>query len=273
MRKYFSDNGVDLSLSVDAPEPATLAAVTLDDQGRASYTFYGPETADWRWRESELPAPDRQALAGHGVAAVHTGSLPIAFEPSGDVLARWLTKLRRGNDVLISFDPNMRTVPGVDEAAYRRRLEEIIASAHVVKASNEDLEAMYPGSNPLSVVGKWLSAGTVLAIITEGAAGATARHRNGFQAHLSPPPIKVADTIGAGDAFSAGLLAYFADHGLLHPDDLAAADATDLGAALAQAIATSAFTCTCPGADPPDAEELEAFVAHHGLRPLALPGQ
>ena len=56
LRKYFSDNGVDLSLSVDAPEPATLAAVTLDDQGRASYTFYGPETADWRWRESELPA-------------------------------------------------------------------------------------------------------------------------------------------------------------------------------------------------------------------------
>jgi fructokinase len=273
LRGYFSDNGVDLSLSVDAAEPATLAAVTLDDQGRAFYTFYGPETADWRWQESELPAPERRALAGHGVAAVHTGSLPIAFEPSGDVLARWLTKLRRGNDVLISFDPNMRTVPGVDEAAYRRRLEEIIASAHVVKASNEDVEAMYPGSDPLGTAGKWLAGGAVLVIITEGAGGATAVHCNGFQAHLSPPDIKVADTIGAGDAFSAGLLAYFAHRGLLHPHGVATADATELQAGLSQAIATSAFTCTRPGADPPDAEELEAFVAQHPSAPVTSTGQ
>ena len=273
LRGYFSDNGVDLSLSVDAPEPATLAAVTLDDQGRASYTFYGPETADWRWQESELPAPERRALAEHGVAAVHTGSLPIAFEPSGDVLARWLGKLRRGNDVLISFDPNMRTVPGVDEAAYRWRLEEIIASAHVVKASNEDVEAMYPGSSPLGAASKWLSAGAVLVIITEGAGGATAVHRNGFQAHLSPPAIKVADTIGAGDAVSGGLLASLAARGLLHPDGVATADATELQAGLAQAIATSAFTCTRPGGDPPDAEELEAFVAQHGPGTVTLPSQ
>ena len=83
----------------------------------------------------------------------------------------------------------------------------------------------------------------------------------------------MADTIGAGDAFSAGLLAYFADQGLLHPEGVATATPTELGAALAQAIATGAFTCTRPGADPPDAEELEAFVAHHGLRPLTLAGQ
>ena len=43
----------------------------------------------------------------------------------------------------------------------------------------------------------------------------------------------------------------------------ATADATELQAGLAQAIATSAFTCTRPGGDPPDAEELEAFVAQH----------
>ena len=32
----------------------------------ASYTFYGPETSDWQWRESELPAPNGGALAPHG---------------------------------------------------------------------------------------------------------------------------------------------------------------------------------------------------------------
>jgi fructokinase len=112
-----------------------------------------------------------------------------------------------------------------------------------------------------------------LVIITEGAGGATAVHCNGFQAHLSPPDIKVADTIGAGDAFSAGLLAYFADRGLLHPHGVATADATELQAGLSQAIATSAFTCTRPGADPPDAEELEAFVAQHPSAPVTSTGQ
>jgi fructokinase len=263
LRQYLSDNGLHLALSVDAPEPATLAAVTLDGQGRASYTFYGPETADWHWRESELPAANRAALAAHGFSAVHTGSLPIAFQPSGQVLARWLAKLRQGNDVVISFDPNVRTVPGTDEAAYLERLEDIIASSHVVKASNEDVEAMYPGQAPLATAEKWLLAGPSLVVITEGPDGATAVHRNGFKAHLYPPVIKIADTIGAGDAFMAGLLAYFADRELLHPEGIARAERAELEAALAQAVATGAFTCTRPGADPPDGHELEAFVAHH----------
>lgn len=261
LRRYFSDNGIHLGLSVDAGEPATLAVVTLDSQGRATYTFYGPETADWQWRENELPAPNANALAAHGLGAVHTGSLAIAFEPGGQVLAQWLAKLRRDNDVLISFDPNMRSLPGHDEAAYRRRLEDVIANAHVVKASNEDVEAMYPGSAPVDAAEMWLSAGPCLVVITQGPGGATAWHRNGFKAHLSPPSIKIADTIGAGDAFSAGLLACFAGRGLLHPDRLATAAPAELEAALAQAVATSAFTCTRPGGDPPDARELEVFVA------------
>jgi fructokinase len=199
------------------------------------------------------------------MGAVHTGSLPIGFQPSGDVLARWLTELRRGDDVLISFDPNMRTIPGADEAAYHRRLGKIIASSHIVKASNEDVEAMCPGASPLGTAEQWLAAGALLVIITEGPAGATALHRNGSRARMSPPPIEVADTIGAGDAFSAGLLAYLADRGLLHPRALAAAGPAEIEAALAQAITTGAFTCTRSGADPPDARQLEDFVARHGL--------
>ena len=48
--------------SVDAEEDATLALVTLDGQGRASYTFYGPGTADWQWDATECltsPPPRR----------------------------------------------------------------------------------------------------------------------------------------------------------------------------------------------------------------------
>jgi len=263
LSQHLASNGVDLSLSVDAPENATLAVVTLDQQGRATYTFYSPDTSDWQWQESELPFPLPETFVAHGLAAVHTGSLALAYEPCGPVLAGWLAKLRRQTDVAISIDPNVRPAPGSDVDVYRRRLEDVISSSHIVKASVDDVEAMYPGKPAREAVDRWMAAGASLVVLTEGAEGATAFHSGGFRSHVRAPRIEVADTIGAGDAFSAGLLAFFAEHGLLSPAGVAQAAAADLEAALAEAIAISAYTCTRPGADPPTRDALQSFVAAH----------
>ncbi len=59
LRSHLEANGVDLALAVHADEPATLALVTLDQAVGETYSFYGPETADWQWRPDELPAPAR----------------------------------------------------------------------------------------------------------------------------------------------------------------------------------------------------------------------
>jgi fructokinase len=238
--------------------------VTLDNEGRASYTFYGRDTADWQWTESELPDLAGPAGRNFGVAAVHTGSLALALEPGAAVLAGWLTTLRKGGDVLISFDPNVR--PGLvgDIVAYRARLETVISSAHIVKASSEDIEALYPGSAPRAIAETWISLGASMVIVTEGGLGATAIHKNGAYAHSTPPEITVADTIGAGDAFSSALLAYFAGQGLLSPRAMEKVSETHVRASLAQAVAAGSFTCTRPGADPPSEAELVAFMRRHG---------
>ncbi len=68
LRSYLVANGLDLALSVDAEEDATLALVTLDGQGRASYTFYGPGTADWQWDATELPDLTAAAPADLGIS-------------------------------------------------------------------------------------------------------------------------------------------------------------------------------------------------------------
>jgi len=264
LRNYLVANGIDLALSVDASEAATLALVTLDDQGRASYTFYGPGTADWQWDATELPDLSVTAPADLGISAVHTGSLALALEPGAGVLAGWLAGLRRGNQVLISFDPNMR--PGLvgDLSAYRERLAGVISSSHIVKASDEDLDVLYPRATLPEVADRWLSEGVSLVVITQGPVGATAFHQNGSRAHCAPPPIEVADTIGAGDSFSAALLAYFAKNGLLEPAALATLSEGHLQGAIAQAVSASALTCTRPGADPPTGPELSRFIAERG---------
>ena len=137
----------------------------------------------------------------------------------------------------------------------------MITSSHIVKASDEDVEVLYPGVAAPEIADRWLSAGVSLVVITEGALGATAFHQNGARAHTAPPPIEVVDTIGAGDSFSAGLLAYFAKNGLLEPAALATLSEVHLGDAIAQAVSASALTCTRPGADPPTEHELARFIA------------
>lgn len=260
LRRHLSTNSVDLSLSVDATEDATLAVVTLDPEGRASYIFYGPGTADWQWEESELPDAHTASPGGLGIAAVHTGSIVTAFEPSATVLSRWLAKLYREGQVVVSFDPNVRPSLVADLPAYRRKIEEYVPSAHIVRASDEDVEALYPGADLADAADRWLAAGVHLVVITEGGNGATAFHRNGARARQVPPAVQVADTIGAGDSFSAALLTNLAHQGLLAPHLVATATEAQLQAAVDEAVTASAFTCTRPGADPPTADELGAFM-------------
>jgi fructokinase len=262
LRSYLVANGIDLALSVEADEDATLALVTLDDQGRAAYTFYGPGTSDWQWKAGELP--DLTASEHASLGAVQTGSIALTLEPGAEVLAEWLADIRRAGRALVSFDPNIRPSLIGDLSAYRERLPGVISSSHIVKASDEDIEVLYPGETAPDVADKWLSEGVSLVVITQGALGATAFHASGARAQWAPPHIEVADTIGAGDSFSAGLLAYFAKTGLLDPAGLATLGEGHLHDAIAQAVSASALTCTRPGADPPTMQELDRFIAEHG---------
>lgn len=259
LRRNLADNGVDLTFSVDATEAATLAVVTLDSQARASYTFYGPGTADWQWSADELPGAGPVALEQHGVIAVHTGSLATAFEPGASAIYQWLQSLHRGGKVLISLDPNVRPALVGDVTSYRDRLEGMVSNSHIVKASDEDIGAIYPGAELMDVAGQWLSAGVGLVVVTEGAKGATAVHARGGRVHCAPPAVTVKDTIGAGDSFTSGLLAYLAANDLLTPVAINRLDEAQLEAALEQSVTASAFTCTRWGADPPTKAELAAF--------------
>ena len=105
-----------------------------------------------------------------------------------------------------------------------------------MKASSDDIEAVYPGRAPIAVAQDWLALGVPLVVVTEGPDGATAYHQSGTSAHCQPPPIKLADTIGAGDAFTSAFLAYFRDHGLLNPGAIAGLTEADLKASVAQAV-------------------------------------
>ena len=250
--EHLRANGVDLQLCVAAPERPTLAVVTLDQSGVPAYSFYGADTADWHWQPGELPDDSEQA----GASAVHSGSLACALPPGAAVLADWLDSVHSQGQVLVSYDPNIR--PGLigDLDETRRRVEGRIARAHLVKASEEDLAALYPGESALEAAQSWIARGPELVVVTLGHGGALGvRPERSVRARRAVA-VEVVDTVGAGDSFAAALLAWLADAGALHPGGPARLSDDQVDAALDTANAVASITCSRAGADPPRRHEV-----------------
>ncbi len=259
LTRHLLTNGVDDRYLLRVDAPTTLAVAALDEQGRAEYDFYVSGTADWQWTVEELPAG-----FGPEVRILHTGSLALTLPPGASVLEELMRRERDSGRVLVSYDPNLRPTLEPDPAGARRRVERQVAAAHVVKASSDDLSVIYPGRDSRDVARHWLTLGPALVVITLGPDGAVAVTHDCIVS-LPSPPVTVVDTVGAGDAFMAGLLVAIA--ALRAPSDGSLVDAvTSLSqqtatALVDTAVAAAALTCTRPGADPPTRDELRAWTA------------
>ena len=242
--------GIDLSASAQAEEPTTLAVVSLDTEGQAAYDFYFDGTADWQWTAEET----RHAPASTTV--LHFGSIASWTSPGAAHVIELARRMRARGDVLVSYDPNIRPSLLADREHARRMVERGIRNAHVAKASAEDLGWLYPGQPWEEVAQHWLQLGAVLVLITAGANGAHAFTATGPPLYRPAPDVRVADTVGAGDSFTAGLLASLIRRQWQAPERLAQCTAEELSAVLDDAITVSAITCERTGASPPTLAEL-----------------
>jgi fructokinase len=243
VRDHVLASGVRLVQPLLPQARTSTATARLDAHGIASYEF----DLDWRIPTDVDPGNFR---------ALHTGSI-AAFLSPGDQSVLDLVAAAKGR-ATVSYDPNARPTIIGERAPALARVEEIVASADVVKVSDEDLAWLLPGERPRSVARRWLDAGPSVVVVTEGGAGAFGVVRAGeVDAHA--PPIQVADTVGAGDAFMSGLLDRLAQLDLLGHDRLDALrdlDTHTLRAVVDHAVRVAAFTCTRHGAQPPTRQEL-----------------
>ncbi|MFF3667528.1 carbohydrate kinase family protein [Microtetraspora malaysiensis] len=240
LRDHLTESGVDLSLAVEADEPATLAVVDVDEHGSADFRFYLERTADWQWTPGELPA-----TLPPGTRALHVGSVASVVQPGADVLRSWAADHR--DEVTVVYDVNVRPAALPGREPYLEKVEAWLRTAHVVKASEEDLRWLHPERAPLDTARAWLAEHDLdLVLVTRGAAGAVALPRDGSPAEADGVPVRVVDTVGAGDAFTGAFLHATADRGMALPD------------ALRYAVLAAALTCTREGAAPPSRAEVDA---------------
>ncbi|MYS88729.1 MULTISPECIES: carbohydrate kinase family protein [Streptomyces] len=249
-RDHLQTSGVDLSSAVTAAEPSTLAVAELDAQGQAAFSFHAQNTADWQWTAEELARVDLSEAA-----CVHTGSLALVREPGAAVVEDFLAAA--APRATISIDPNVRPLL-VHPDVYRARLAHWCALTDVLRLSEDDLELLLPGTPPEEACDTWHAAGARLVVITRGADGALAS-LDGERIQVPAVPTSVADTVGAGDSFTAGLLHHLGARGLLG-GRLTELRLDDVAEACRFATRVAALTCSVAGPNPPWQRQLEQLA-------------
>ena len=232
--------GMDADHIVQHPTPTMLAVVELDEARNASYSIYQTH------RDSPF-APQPEALAG--AHWFHFGSI-YAFE---DRVAFGITSLletAQQQGVAVSFDPNLRQAP--DRAALRR-LRSYMPFVSLLKASMDDAELLFPEAarTPQVLLEKLASYGAPLTVMTLGPEGAIA-HLHGRFTQVPGVKVAVADTIGAGDAFTAGLIFGLSKRGINSAKEVEAWNGEGLEGILRKATELAAAACTVQGAGLPD---------------------
>jgi fructokinase len=232
-----------------SPEPSTISIVASEPQGTPRYSFRGDGAADRMILTADLPAIT-------GVRAIHVGSLATVVHPIGEALRTFV--LRESKHCVISYDPNVRPTVEPDPNVWRRVLSTLIPNSHLMKISTEDVEHLYPDADPKTLAAQWIEAGARLVVLTRGEFGVSAWTR---QVHVQLPAerVTVVDTVGAGDAFQAALLAGLAETGALSPEAIGALDEPALSRLLAFATRAAGITCSRRGANPPRRAELPAL--------------
>ena len=249
LTQLLHDAGVDTLLERRSELPTPQATVHRADDGRNSYTFSLAGTAF-----TDLPAELLPPLP-EDAWAIHVGTLALAVDPPASAYEALLE--REAGHRRIILDPNVRPASFGDADVYRRRFERLVRLADVVKLSDDDAAWIYPDVPLTDVAELILGFGPRLVALTCGASGAVARSR---LASVDVPamPVRVVDTVGAGDSFGAALVAALIDEGALGPVAERELDEAVLRGAVTYAVAASAVTCTRTGAVPPSRSEIDA---------------
>ncbi|MFB6295830.1 MAG: carbohydrate kinase [Halobacteriales archaeon] len=253
LRTALTEEGIpERYFTTEADRRTALAFVAHDETGDREFTFYRDDTADTHLDTGVVPDATLDS-----VAAVVVGGVTLTVEPARSATLDLIERASEGGCTVV-FDPNERPElwdPGVDR---RETIERALAGVDVLKASREDLAELgiEPGADSPEEL---LDHGPHAAFLTRGSEGAELVAGEGSPwgagawDHPGYEPDGVVDATGAGDAFTAGVVAALVD-GEGPAETLAVANAVAAAATTARGAMTAL----------PDRDAVERLRADRG---------
>ena len=229
LMRYLREEGVNLINTPNVDFTGLVTSLRVD--GEPSYHF----TPSMYRRRIAFNAALRNAMALAPVVAVNSFSFedPRQAEALGDALD--------GATGLRILDPNVRPRLVSDLAAFRQGFERTLPKANLVKLSEEDASLLY-GREDDGIAADFFARGVDVVLLTRGKAGAGVFTRTGIGVSLPATALSapIVDTMGAGDATLASVIAFILAAGM-------PADQASWRACLKQAMDIAAATCRSAG--------------------------
>ena len=226
----FTSKGLN-HLIEEVPYPTGTVQVEIDQAGVPQYEI--KENVAW----DNIPYTSRLEQLAKNTKAVCFGSLAQRNVVSRDTIGRFLDAMPKGDDTLVVFDVNLR------QGFYNKEiLCDSMKRCNILKINDEELVTVsrmfgYPGIDLQDKC--WILLGKYnlkMLILTCGINGSYV-FTPGNVSFQPTPEVDVADTVGAGDSFTAAFIS-----GILKGKSVAEAHTS--------AVLTSAFVCTQKGAMP-----------------------
>jgi 2-dehydro-3-deoxygluconokinase len=169
------------------------------DRARSAVTSISPDEVDWDY-----------VL---GARLIHLTGITPALGQSCAAVVQRMIRVARDHRIPVSFDVNYRSKlwpPSDAEAA----LTPLLQGIHILRTGRDEARALWGLEGTAEEVARDLRARfeAEVVVVTDAGNPAVALDGNTFARH-DCYPVQIVDEIGAGDAFTAGFLVSYLEHG------------------------------------------------------------
>jgi len=208
LKHVIEEIGIDTKgLIMDSDVNTTLAFVHTDEEGDRDFSFYRKPGADMMLKAEEVP---EEMIANAKI--FHFGSLSMT-DTSVEEATKKAIEIAKDNQILISFDPNLREPlwDSLDKA--KEKIIYGISQCDILKISEEELVFVTNEENIEKAVLKLKEINPMkLICVTSGKKGSIAFYKDLVVYAAGFIQKKTIETTGAGDTFCACMINYILEN-------------------------------------------------------------
>jgi fructokinase len=210
LKKAIEETGIDSRyLYRDENVNTTLALVHTYEDGERDFSFYREPGADMMLKESEI---DEECIKNARI--FHFGTLSMTHE-GVRAATKKAVEIAEKNNVLISFDPNLRPPLWKDLEDARKAVIYGLEHTQILKISDNEIQFLTGESDYTKGVA-WITEryDIPLILVSMGKEGSRAYYKGKMVEEPTFSQDKTIETTGAGDTFCACVLHYVLEKGL-----------------------------------------------------------